>query len=548
MAVPAFASISFTFTTGSDSTGFQYLVSDSNKCPTEGPIAAYIGGYVKNTGTTVETNVEATIAGLSGNFALTGTQSATLSLGNLAPGDQIYAAWHISYPCDQSNNNSSGPTANLTITATSDTSSAGTTNITVESAKSQSANAGGQVLSTLLGKDAVIGMIISADVEYDFGNIDDGNEFYLQPAGNTDFDAACLQLVGTEIIASNINAIPVGTVDQLHFIASQSQSGNGYVTAVRYFYRYVCSGIVTVARTYSAQTSGNSLKYTGNYDGSGALVFDFPAGTNPFTITKTASQTEFIPGDGPHITIYTVTITNPSTHDSLIDGFTDTLPVGAEFIAIDASSDVTAANSAIIPLANSTGTLEFSGLTNQSYGIIAGGTLQLIYSVSIPDSVGTHTNSVQGHVGTETIGPASVDIVVGNIELQATKTVETLSGDDYALPGNDVVYIFEIQNTGTMSIDSGTIELVDSLPDEIAFYFGDFDAGFPGMGPYEFTSTDANVTCCTASGEQDYANSFGFGYNPIPGYDTAIESIKVSPSGSLGAGESITIKFRAQIL
>ena len=43
-------------------------------------------------------------------------------------------------------------------------------------------------------------------------------------------------------------------------------------------------------------TSGNSLKYTGNYDGSGSVNISFPGATNPFLIAKTSDIASGVAG------------------------------------------------------------------------------------------------------------------------------------------------------------------------------------------------------------------------------------------------------------
>ena len=64
--------------------------------------------------------------------------------------------------------------------------------------------------------------------------------------------------------------------------------------------------------------------------------------------------------------------------------------------------------------------------------------------------------------------------------LDIAKTVETFdpalaSADIFSLPGNDVIYTFNIENTGNGPIDTDSLFLVDELPDEITFFNGDVD-------------------------------------------------------------------------
>jgi uncharacterized repeat protein (TIGR01451 family) len=184
------------------------------------------------------------------------------------------------------------------------------------------------------------------------------------------------------------------------------QSGNGYFATVRYYFEYQCAGASTTARPYATMTSGNSLKYTGNYDGSGSISIAFPGATNPFTISKTQDISSAIAGTAATVK-YTVTVSNPSVYASRISQFVDTLPAGAKFLALDAASNVTAANSSSVPAANATGTLTFTGRQDQSYLIAAGGNAKLIYTVQMPSTAGAYSNSARALFGTATTSTVS---------------------------------------------------------------------------------------------------------------------------------------------
>ena len=407
----AAAQVTFQLTSGNSTGLTQTMPSDSNNCPAAGPQASYVTGVVTNTGSTAVTDVQATLSGLDNGFSLTGAQSTVYTVGALAPGGKALVGWHIAFPCDTSKNNQPGPSTTPTLTVVSSAGTNAPLTLTLTSRKAISANAGGQVISTTLGAGAVIGQTLTADVLYDFGGNSVGDEFFVQPAGNTAFDANCLQLAGSEVTSSNVAAAPVGTQDQLFFLSNTSQSGNGYFIGVRYFYRYRCAGVTSTARPYATQTSGNTnVKYTGNFDGTAALVFNFPVATNPFTIAKTATPTSFASGSGPNIATYTVTVTNPSAFPSVIDQITDILPTGANFQSLTASSEVTAANSSSVPAANATGTLDFVGFAGSSYQLPTNGTLTLVYTSSLPTSSGSYTNTATATIGQETIGPAQVTV------------------------------------------------------------------------------------------------------------------------------------------
>jgi len=552
--VSAFASIDFLFTTGDAVTGVQTLAADSNNCPVDGPIAAYVAGTITNSGATTVSDIVADLTGLTGGFALTGTQTGTVQIGSLAPGTTIMVGWHITYPCDTSKKNAPGPSTAATVTLTDGNGGNTSTALTLFSRKAISANAGGNVLSTVLGAGAIVGQTITADVMYDFGGNSLNDEFFTQPAGNTDFDAACLQLVGAEVLTSNITAAPAGTLNTLYFVSPTSQSGNNYFIEMRYYYKYLCANTVSTARPYAVQTSGNTnIKYTGNYDGGGALVFNFPTSTNPFIVTKTANVSTFFAGNGPHVVTYTVAIENPSVYDSLLDRFVDILPNNTSFQGLDAASDITIANSGSVPSVGATGTITFAGLNSSSYAIAAGQTLNLIYQAEIPDVNGDYTNDASVLIGPTTLDTDTSTVTVGTAEISASKSIAMYdpNGDGlYAVPGNEVVYTFTIENTGSFDVDDGTIILVDPLPDNVTFYNGDFDPANIGMGPFDFNAGGSAITCC-GTGEIDYSDSTSapitYGYSPASGFDPALTYLKLTPSNILEPGESVTVSFRARI-
>lgn len=527
----------FTLRTGSDSAARQDFVVDSNQCPSQGPISMHLGGLVTNTSGTTLYDVTATLSGPT----LAGGQPATLAIGALSPGQSYFLGWFVTYSCTD------GATGTATVTLADSNSGTVARNLTTQVRAAQSANAGGKVNSTALGAGAIVGQVITADVVYEFGNVGSGAEFFLQPAGSTAFDAACFRLVGSAIISSSVNAVTVGTLDTLYFLAGSSQSGSGNTIGVRYSYRYLCANTTTVARPFAAQTSGASnIKYTGNYDGSGALVFSFPGATNPLTIAKSANPILFT-GNAGGVATYTVTISNPSAYATTIDRIRDVLPSGVTFAAISGTSGVTAANSSSVPSSGAAGTINFNANIGTSYAIAAGGSLSLVYTANIPSAVGTYANSATGTIGAETIGPATVSIyVTAQGAIVISKSVAMLDPAKFAVPGEVVVYTLSAQNVTGASIDSGSISIEDFLPAELEFYNGDIGGG----GPFFFTDSGSGLACCLA--QVEYSTSPAppatYGYSPVAGFDPNVRAFRIRPAGAMsGTPASFTIQFRARI-
>lgn len=142
-------------------------------------------------------------------------------------------------------------------------------------------------------------------------------------------------------------------------------------------------------------------------------------------------------------------------------------------------------------------------------------------------------------------------------QLAATKSVsvwDPAGAGLYNIPGNDVVYTFDIENTGYTPIEADTIVLEDMLPPEVEFYNGEFDPSDATVtGPFEFEEVTgiSGLSCCSGSGQTDFSNSTGvvagFGYTPGSGYDADVRHIRVSPSGEMAPQTSVAIRFRARI-
>lgn len=543
------AQLTFQLRTGDSVANVQSMPIDSNNCAGSGPRAMYVGGVITNTGGATVNNIVATLSGVTGNFAL--GQAAAQSVGSLGAGQSIGVYWHVDYGCSVTT-----VISNIGITSSAASVSR---NVGLSTVSAISANAGGNVLSSTLGPGAVVGQTIWFDASYDFGGTDVGDEFILQPSGSQLFDAICFRLVGTEIRASNIAPITVGTLNKIYFRQTQKQSGNGYFANVRYFFEYQCAGASTTARPYATMTSGNALKYTGNYDGSGSISISFPGATNPFTISKVSDITSAIAGVAATVK-YTITVTNPSAHASRISQFVDTLPAGAKFLALDAASNVTAANSSSVPAANATGTLTFTGRQDQSYLIAAGGTVRLIYTVEMPSAAGTYTNSARAAFGAATTPAASVAFtVITPAPFTMAKTsqpsTDPLNGavDPKLIPGALVAYTVAITNPNPFAATADSILLIDPTPARLSLYVGNISGSSGGPLRFQNGATASGLTytftsLASMTDDVDFSSDGGatWTYVPTPnsqGADPLVTRIRIRPKGAMAANSSFSLVF-----
>lgn len=553
-APSAHAQLSFQLRTGSDTLGTQKMTVDSNKCPLEGPTAAYVGGLVRNNGSSPVTGVTVSMTGLNANVYLAGGQPASQYVGTLNAGESIAVYWFTGFGC------TNGATATPTISMTS---SAGTQTraLTLTIQTAISAAAGGNVIGSALGPGAVVGQTIYFDANYDFGGTGAGDEYWLQPSGAQNFNAACFRLTGSVITGSNLNAATVGTTNLLYLIQPNAQPGNNYNISVRYYFEYLCSGSSTTARPYAVQTSGTKIKYTGNYDGTGSVTISFPGATNPFTITKSVSESAAFVGAAGDLT-YTVTISNPSVHPAILGQITDVLPSGMTFVALTSDSQVTAANSSALPSAGATGTLDFIGRRGQSYALAAGGSVTLRYTATRPPGAGTFVNSARGVFGSATTAAATAEYQQVEVQPLSVSKVSTVysdpingTGNAFAIPGALIEYAVTISNPNPLPLDADSVTVVDDAPVNAKLCLASLGA----TGPIDFT--DGSTPSTMTFGFDDLGSNLdgldfsaddrsSWTYTPTvdgDGCDTNISDFRVRPNGSFAPNSSFTLRYRMAV-
>lgn len=190
-------------------------------------------------------------------------------------------------------------------------------------------------------------------------------------------------------------------------------------------------------------SSGTQVKHTGTYVQTIAPVQ--PA-SNTTTLSKSASPTSLPVGYTPRTTTYTVTVSNSGAVDVSLDQFKDTLPAGASYV-----SNSSTFNGSTISEPNISGqVLTWTG----AFSVPSGGSRTLVYQVSIPNSVGTHTNSVYGLIGTAQIdtttdtsnsSPATANV---SVSLVADLGITNTDGVTTVNAGGTTTYTIVITNNG----------------------------------------------------------------------------------------------------
>ncbi|HEU4700233.1 MAG TPA: hypothetical protein VFS40_13700, partial [Gemmatimonadales bacterium] len=417
------------------------LTLDSNKPTVEGPHTMYVAFQVRNTTGATLTNLTATISGFTADIFLAGSQPAAQAIGSLAPGATRTLYWYIGYV------SVIGRSATLRVDVADATPGSAAGSQTFTTTSMISSGTGGTLQSQVINATPVIGGLTSIDVGFLFAGADVGTEYNLQPAGTIDFDARCFQLVRSEVVASSVPAVPLGTTYQEHFVATASQSGggSGFPVQMRYTFRAMCLGASTTAHPYASQTSGQSLKYSSNFDTFAAIPYQPTA--NPFAVAKTVSTTAL--AAAARVT-YSVTVTNTSTAAATLDSIADVLPAGVPYRGLAPGSAVTAANSSAVPAAGATGRIVWRAQPDLTWSIAPGATLTLVYTADIPAVDGTYTNAVTAFAGYSMVGTGAVSVVVKRI-FGATVTPDGLTVD--RLPSNGVRYpqTFTLVNTGSVA-------------------------------------------------------------------------------------------------
>jgi hypothetical protein len=430
-----------------------YFIVDGNSPTTI--TKAYVGFEVinnSNSGVTYNnlkftiTSIGTSVAGQT--YSVIAPATGVINLGTLAPGASGVCYFYIAYPANTS------PKATFNITLSDNTASSKTASFVVSNRSSISANAGGSATQTFSNQD-LIGGIVTDDVTYAVGNVQNGDETDFQVAVSTQFDPTKISLLSTKVISTSVPGIAANTTDSLYFITGNGS--NGATVTIRWTFRITAYNFTTYLLPCAGATSGGSnYKYALNTSlGSGSPV-TISSSANPLLITKTSNQSLFLVNSTN--SLFTVTISNPGAYGVTIDKIIDQLPAGFTFQAIDNSSQVTSSNSTSTPSAGSSGTITFEGGVvsggNTSYYIPAGGTYILKYTAVAPASSASNLlTTVQDFVGTTMVGSAQNTVSVSTIlpvkliSFGASAKKETIQLD-WETSSETNTSLFEVERSG----------------------------------------------------------------------------------------------------
>ena len=189
--------------------------------------------------------------------------------------------------------------------------------------------------------------------------------------------------------------------------------------------------------------------------------------------------------------------------------------------------------------------------------------MNLIYTVSMPSTVGTYTNSAQGSFGQATTPTASVTFTVTappplTVVKSSTPYSDPVNGttNPKYTPGGFVSYTILVTNPGTYTVDSSTIVITDPTPANLQLYVGNIPSG---SGPVLFTNgspssglTYTFTSLSSTTDDVDFSNDNGttWTYVPTPnanGVDPNVTSIRIKPKGGMAAGSNFSLLFNYRI-
>jgi len=391
-----------------------YFIVDGNAPSTI--TAAYVGFEIKNnnnSGVTYSglkftiTSITSSVVGQ--NYSVQSPADGINIIGTLAPGESKLAYFYVKYPA------STTPIGTFNVSLSDNTPTAKTTSFNIRNRSSISANAGGAATQSFTVQD-VPGGIVTDDVTYTVGNVQNNDEADFQVAVSSQFDPSKIILLSTRVTASTVPGITVGSTDSLYYITGNGS--NGASVTIRWTFKIAATNFTTYILPCAGATSGNTnYKYTLNSSlGSGSPVtVGSPAAA--LTITKTSDLSIYPYGATAQ---FTVKICNPSVYNVTIDKITDELPAGFTYVGLTGGSGVTAANSTSLPTTGATGTITYQGGVtsggNTSYYIPASGCISLIYTATAPSSqaLNLKTNA-KYYVGTNVIDSAQNTVSVSSV-------------------------------------------------------------------------------------------------------------------------------------
>lgn len=161
------------------------------------------------------------------------------------------------------------------------------------------------------------------------------------------------------------------------------------------------------------------------------------------------------------------------------------------------------------------------------------------------------TSTMSGTAGVQSISIHDLTFCpMPNIVIDKTSAPATSVATDpnrFNIPGSDVDYTITVTNSGGSTVDATTIVLTDLLPPNVTFNNVDLDAGTAGVQPYVFTAGTSGVALAAANVAYTNNNGSTYAYTPVAGVDPAVDGVRYSPTGTMAANSSFSVRFRTRV-
>jgi uncharacterized repeat protein (TIGR01451 family) len=187
------------------------------------------------------------------------------------------------------------------------------------------------------------------------------------------------------------------------------------------------------------------------------------------------------------------------------------------------------------------------------------------YAFSVPANaaLGAWTPRVLAREGTENtvtdLGVGAFNVVMPALTIQKLSEVlsdpENGASNPKRVPGSLVRYSISVANTGTGTVDAGTLVVADTIPTNLAMY-----AGSASGDPVEFVDGPTlSGLSFTYANDVRFSNQPGGGppytYVPTPdadGFDPNITAVRITPAGSMNGADganvpSFTVRFVVRV-
>jgi fimbrial isopeptide formation D2 family protein/uncharacterized repeat protein (TIGR01451 family) len=147
-------------------------------------------------------------------------------------------------------------------------------------------------------------------------------------------------------------------------------------------------------------------------------------------------------------------------------------------------------------------------------------------------------------------GTGSFNVIKPSISVTKLGAVfsDPLGQNAYEVPGSVIRYTITVTNSGDGSPSAGTVVVLDSIQADLEMGVG-VGASCGVGGPINFNANTSGLSFNCASA-LEYDDGGGFGYDPYPsatGFDGAVQSIRITPSGTFAPNSSFSFTFDARV-